>query len=110
LYMAISQIPGGAAGVYEISRESGKLSIHTSLDPTVRVTIWGLIIGGAFYNLIQMATDQVSVQRYLTATSLRASQRALWIKLALLLPVIAVFYITGLVLFAFYHSQGDPLQ
>ena len=38
-----------------------------SLDPTVRVTLWGLLIGAAFMHLVQMATDQVSVQRYLTA-------------------------------------------
>jgi len=60
-------------------------------------------------NLVQMATDQVSVQRYLTATSLKEAQRSLWLKLALTLPVIAVFYVSGVVLFAFYHVHGDPL-
>jgi sodium-coupled monocarboxylate transporter 8/12 len=110
LCLAVSQVSGGASGVYEISRAGGKLALNTSLDPTVRVTLWGLVIGGAFYNLIQMATDQVSVQRYLTATSLRAAQRSLWIKLAFLLPVIAVFYVTGLALYAFYQIHGDPLK
>ncbi len=108
--MALSHIPGGVSGVYEISRDGGKLALSLSWDPTVRVTLWGVLIGGVFYNLIQMATDQVSVQRYLTATSLKTAQRSLWIKLALVLPVIAVFYLTGLVLYAFYQTRGDPLK
>jgi len=108
--MALSHIPGGVSGVYEISRDGGKLALNLSWDPTVRVTLWGLLIGGVFYNLIQMATDQVSVQRYLTATSLKTAQRSLWIKLACVLPVIAVFYLTGLVLYAFYQTEGDPLK
>jgi sodium-coupled monocarboxylate transporter 8/12 len=68
-----------------------------------------VLIGGVFTNLVQMATDQVSVQRYMTAPDLKAAQRALWIKLALTLPTIAVFYLSGLVLFAFYQTRTDPL-
>ena len=60
-------------------------------------------------HLVQMATDQVSVQRYLTATSLKEAQRGLWLKLWLVLPVTAVFYGTGVVLYAFYQVHGDPL-
>ena len=58
---------------------------------------------------MQLATDQVSVQRYLTATSLKEAQRALWLKFWLLIPVSIVFYLTGLVLYAFYQAHGDPL-
>jgi sodium-coupled monocarboxylate transporter 8/12 len=107
--VALAHIPDGLAGVWRISQAAGKLQIEMSLDPTVRVTLWGVLIGGAFMNLVQMATDQVSVQRYLTATDLRAAQRSLWIKLALTLPTIAVFYLSGLVLYAFYQTRGDPL-
>jgi sodium-coupled monocarboxylate transporter 8/12 len=56
-----------------------------------------------------MATDQVSVQRYMTATSLKEARRSLWLHLGLTLPVISVFYISGVVLFAFYQIHGDPL-
>ena len=51
----------------------------------------------------------MSVQRYLTATSLKEAQRALWLKFWLLIPVFIVFYLTGLVLYAFYQTHGDPL-
>lgn len=106
---AISRVPGGLGGVATIAREGGKLDLSMSFDPTVRLTLWGLLLGSGFMHLVQMATDQVSVQRYLTATSLKEAQRGLWLKLWLVLPVTAVFYGTGVVLYAFYHVHGDPL-
>jgi len=107
--VALNHIPDGVAGAWRISQAAGKLHIDTSLDPTVRVSLWGVLIGGAFMNLVQMATDQVSIQRYMTATDLNAARRSLWIKLALTLPTIAVFYLSGLVLYAFYQTRTDPL-
>jgi sodium-coupled monocarboxylate transporter 8/12 len=107
--VALGHIPDGVMGVYRIGQAAGKFDLSLSLDPSVRVTLWGVLIGGAFMNLVQMATDQVSVQRYLTATNLKEARRALWIKLALTLPVVAIFYLSGIVLFAFYQTQTDPL-
>ncbi len=95
--------------VVDLARDGGKLELSLSLDPTVRVTLWGLLIGSVFMHLVQMATDQVSVQRYLTARSLKEAQRGLWLKLWLVLPVTAVFYGTGVILYAFYRVHGDPL-
>lgn len=107
--VALSKVPGGVGRVIELGKVGGRLDLSLSLDPSVRVTLWGLLFGAAFMYLVQMATDQVSVQRYLSATSLRVARRGLWLKLGLTLPVTAVFYGTGLVLFAFYQVHGDPL-
>jgi sodium-coupled monocarboxylate transporter 8/12 len=107
--VAIVRVPGGMSRVIELGAESGRLNLSLSLDPTVRLTLWGLLIGAAFMHLVQMATDQVSVQRYLSASSLAVARRGLWMKLIMTLPVTAVFYGTGLVLYAFYKVHGDPL-
>jgi sodium-coupled monocarboxylate transporter 8/12 len=106
---ALARIPGGVGQVIDLARDGGKLDVSLSLDPTVRVTLWGLLIGSAFMHLVQMATDQVSVQRYLTAKNLKEAQQGLWLKLWLVLPVTAVFYGTGVILYAFYQIHGDPL-
>lgn len=108
--VAISRVPGGLDKVIELGKEGGRLELSLSPDPTVRVTLWGLLIGAAFMSLVQMATDQVSVQRYLTARDLKTAQRGLWLKLAMTLPVTFVFYGTGLVLYAYYRVHGDPLE
>jgi sodium-coupled monocarboxylate transporter 8/12 len=107
--VAMKGVPGGLAGVIEIGRTHGRFDVSFSLDPTVRLTFWGLVIGGAFLTLVQMATDQVSVQRYLTARSIAGARKGLWVKLAMTLPVTFVFYGTGLVLYAFYRVHEDPL-
>jgi len=108
--IALSRVPGGLAQVVELGHEGGRFELSFSADPTVRLTLWGLLIGAAFMHLVQMATDQVSVQRYLSATSLQVARRGLWLKLFMTLPVTAVFYGTGLVLYAFYRIHGDPLE
>lgn len=107
---ALSRVPGGMGRVVELASQGGKLNLSLSLDPTVRVTLWGLLIGSVFMHLVQMATDQVSVQRYLTAKNLKEAQQGLWLKLWLVLPVTAVFYGTGVILYAFYQVHGDPLS
>ena len=109
LLVAIPKVPGGIGGIYDIGMAAGKFDIDFSFNLTTRITFWAAIIGGTFLNLVQMATDQVSVQRYLTASSLKEARRSLWLKLAFLLPTLIVFYATGLVLFAFYQTRGDPL-
>jgi len=110
LVVASMALPDGFIGALKTGAEHGKFDISLSLDPTVRITLWSALIGGAFLNLVQMATDQVSVQRYLTASSLREAKRALWMKLVLILPVLSIFYMTGLVLFAFYLEKGNPME
>jgi len=107
--LALSRIPGGLGGVIDLARAGGKFHLSLSLDPTTRVTLWGLLVGAAFTHLVQMVTDQVSVQRYLSAKSLAKARRGLWVKLALSLPVSGVFYFTGVILYAFYQIHGDPL-
>ena len=91
LLTALGKVPGGTWQVYHIGQEHGKFAVDFHFSMATRITFWGAIIGGAFMNLVQMVTDQVSVQRYLTATSLKAAQRALWLKLAVLLPTVALF-------------------
>lgn len=109
MFVAAGKVNGGFVGAWETALAGGRLDFSFSLDPHVRITVWSALIGGTFLNLVQMATDQVSVQRYLTAGSLKEAQQSLWIKLWIFLPVFLVFYGTGLLLYAFYAQHGDPL-
>lgn len=105
LAWAVAAVPGGWPAVWDVAAAGGKTRfVHLELDPTVRMTIWNAVLGGVSINLIQMVTDQISVQRYLTAPSLRDSQRALWLKLWLTLPLLLIFCLTGTVLYAYYAT------
>ncbi len=110
MFVALGGIPDGLAGAMDIAREAGHLELDFSFDPTLRVTVWAILIGGTCHNLVLLGTDQVAIQRYMTATSLKSARRAMWMKLFISLPAFSAFFFTGLVLFAFYHHAGaDPL-
>ena len=107
---AIGGVPGGLPAAWELAHAAGKTqAVNLSFDPTVRVTIWAALLGGASHSLVQMVTDQISVQRYLTATSLKDCQRSLWFKLWVTLPLVSLFYLCGTFLFAFYQAHPDRL-
>jgi Na+/proline symporter len=55
-----ARIPGGLSQALDLAREGGRLRIFDfSLSLTTRTTFWALLVGGAFMNMVQMATDQV---------------------------------------------------
>jgi sodium-coupled monocarboxylate transporter 8/12 len=111
LASAIAGIPGGFPAAWQTASAAGKTHFLPLEFDLSRMTVWNAVLGGASINLIQMVTDQISVQRYLTAPSLRDSQRALWLKLWVTLPLLLVFSLTGTVLFAYYRifSNRGPL-
>jgi len=102
---AIAAVPGGLQVIWQLAAADGKTGFwHAELDPTVRITIWSGLLGGASHNLVQMVTDQISVQRYLTAASLKDSQRALWLKLWVTFPLVTLFYLSGTILYGYYKA------
>lgn len=105
---AIAGTPGGLPAAWRFAAADGKTNaINLDLNPTVRMTVWGAILGGTCSNLVQMVTDQIAVQRYLTAKSLAEAQRALWFKLWVTLPLISLFYLTGTVLYGYYRALPE---
>lgn len=109
VWTAIGKIPGGVKEVWEVASTYGQPLPKATLDPSVNYSWASILIGGAVLNLVQMATDQVSVQRYMTARDLKTAQRGLWYKLAAVIPVIGLFYATGSVLRTYYNHAPDPV-
>jgi sodium-coupled monocarboxylate transporter 8/12 len=105
---AIAGVPGGFPAVWHLATEDQKTClVHLELNPAVRMTVWAALLGGCCSNLVQMVTDQIAVQRYLTARSLQESQRALWFKLWVTLPLVGLFYLTGTVLYGYYKARPE---
>lgn len=106
LYHAAHGVPGGLHGAWDLAAADGKTRLlDLSLDPRVRLSLGAALIGGTAANLVQMVTDQIAVQRYLTARSLRECQRALWIKLWVTIPIVAFVYLTGTFLYGYYRAN-----
>jgi SSS family transporter len=109
VWVALGKVPGGLGGMWDTVVADGRMDLSLSFSMSERANLGAVLLAGAFLHLVQMATDQVSVQRYLSAGSLAEAKRSLWIKLWFILPVLVLFYGTGLVLYAFYKTHGDPL-
>ena len=109
VWVALGKVPGGLGGMWDTVVADGRMDLSLSFSMGERANLGAVLLAGAFLHLVQMATDQVSVQRYLSAGSLAEAKRSLWIKLWFILPVLVLFYGTGLVLYAFYKTHGDPL-
>lgn len=107
--VALGKIPDGLAGVWHTAVADGRMDLSLNFSLSERINIWSVLFAAGFMHLVQMSTDQVSVQRYLSAGNLKEARRSLWIKLWFVLPVLVLFYGTGLVLYAFYKQHGDPL-
>lgn len=107
--VAVTHIPGGWSEVWQTASTHGQPLPAATLDPTVRVSWIGVILAGALLSLVQMATDQVAVQRYMTARDMKTARKGLWLKLWVTIPILGLFYFTGAVLRAFYNHAPDPL-
>ncbi len=108
LWVALGAMAGGATQAWEIAREGGRTRfLDLNFSVTERMTLLGAFVGGFFINLTSLVTDQLSVQRYLSAASLNDGKRALWMKLIIMLPLVGVFYYTGLVLYAYYQLHPE---
>ena len=65
-----------AAGGMGSGSADGKTQFFNfSFSPFVRMTFWGRCWADSATRLVQMVTDQISVQRYLTAASLQGMQQ-----------------------------------
>ena len=73
----VSSQASGFSGIWSVAEQGGRTQIlDWSLDPTVRITTWGALIGTLVANLAMYGADQVSVQRYLAAGSLKDMQKS----------------------------------
>jgi Na+/proline symporter len=96
-------IPGGWSGVARVSATMGhKLQVFDfSFHLARKYTFWSGVIGGAFLTMASHGTDQIIVQRLLSARNQRDSRRALLTSGAIVLVQFSVFLLIGVGLFTF---------
>jgi len=102
-YSILSAVPGGWGTIHTIAGHADKFRMFdTSWDLSASYTLWAGVIGGAFLTTASHGTDQLIVQRLLSARNERQA------KMALLSSGVAVFFqfsmflLIGAMLFVFY--------
>jgi solute:Na+ symporter, SSS family len=96
-------VPGGWQTVSTIAGGAGKFHmIDLSWNLTTTYTLWSGVIGGAFLTTASHGTDQLIVQRLLSARSEGESKLALLSSGVAILFQFSLFLLIGAMLFVFY--------
>ncbi|MGL4419506.1 MAG: sodium:solute symporter family transporter, partial [Gemmataceae bacterium] len=76
----VQAIPGGWAQLNELGTAGAKFRLTDfthSWEPKFPLNFWAGLVGGAFFSMASHGADQLMVQRYLCARSLRSARTAL---------------------------------
>ena len=115
IVLILLDLPGGVGKVLEVAQEHDKFSLGSfafNLDSFTASagTFWMVLIYGLFINLNNFGIDQNYVQRYIASSSDTEANKSLWLGACLYVPVSAVFFFIGTMLFAFYQENPEDIQ
>ena len=106
----LERIPGGWETALEVSRSHDKLRVFDfSWELSRSYTFWAGLVGGAFLTTATHGTDQLMVQRYLSARNRREATGALLGSGLAILVQFALFLGLGTLLFVYYREAGVAL-
>jgi len=110
----LHSIPGGWGHVVEVAGPLGKLNIFdfqfalTAKFFATPYTFWAGVAGGCFLTTASHGTDQLMVQRLLSARTQAESRTALLASWVVILIQFTLFLLIGVMLFVFYTEQHLP--
>lgn len=114
LFVILGQVEGGWAHVVEVAMPLGKLQIFdfrfefTSEFFSRTYSFWGGVLGGAFLTTASHGTEQLMVQRLLSAKSEREGSLALFASWFVILFQFTLFLVVGVILFVYYSDNNLP--
>jgi len=101
----LANLPGGWTRLAAFAHEHDKFRlIDLTLDFSKPYTLWSGVLGGIFVTLASHGTDQLMVQRYLSARSRREASWALGLSGFVVCAQFALFLLIGVGLACFYHA------
>jgi len=110
IYVAVVTGAGPSAWWENFSQAGGSQITFFSWDPTVRLTVVGVIVNIFMWEMCTHSSDQVAVQRYLSTPSVKAARNSM-AAYAVFRVLLGLFLaLCGLAVFAFYQQQSglDP--
>jgi solute:Na+ symporter, SSS family len=108
LYGIVHALPGGVDQFLEFGRETGRFRVF-DFDWNLEkpsMTFWAGLIGGTFLTAATHGTDQLTVQRLLSARSQRGAALALGASGVVIFLQFALFLIIGVALACFYATTN----
>ncbi len=112
LFVILGQIPGGWDHVVQMANEANKFQVFdfgfafsTAFFAT-KYTFWAGFLGGCFLTTASHGTEQLMVQRLLSAKSERESRMALFASWFVILFQFTLFLVIGVLLWVYYSDSG----
>jgi SSS family transporter len=113
LGVVLWKFQGDVAHIWQVSADAGITKLFT-FDANVfnpkfwlKMTVWGLFWGTLATNVAAYGSDQVLVQRYISAGSGSMMTRSLMFAAFLNVPVMLLLYFLGLGFYAYYHAPAN---
>jgi SSS family solute:Na+ symporter len=108
LLLLLINMPGGMGAAFDSAMEQSKFSLGT-MDWDLAVQgFWVIMLFGIVENLKNFGVDQNYVQRFLSAKSDKEAVRSMWIGGLTYIPVSALFFLIGTMLFVYYQAIPTP--
>lgn len=114
LVVIIQQAQGGLSHAVEVAARTGKFVVFDFSSPLTPgffdkpYTFWAGIIGGCFLTTASHGTDQLVVQRLLSARNERESRLALMSSWVVVFALFSLFLLIGALLFVHYQENHLP--
>ena len=110
LALILAELDGGLAGLIASGSEASKFHVFNwSWDHTT-ASVWVVLVGNLFNNLVPYTSDQAVIQRYLTTKDEQAAARGIWMNAVMLVPSTLVLFTLGTALWAFYRANPELLD
>jgi solute:Na+ symporter, SSS family len=105
-FLLLHRVPGGWGEVSATAAAAGgKFTVFDfSFNLTTTYTFWAGLLGGMFLTTASHGTDQLMVQRLLSARDERDSRKALFASWVVILAQFTLFLVIGVMLFAYYRD------
>ncbi|HSB14370.1 MAG TPA: sodium:solute symporter [Bryobacteraceae bacterium] len=113
-FVILDKIPGGWDHVWSVASSAGKFQIFDfgfdlSGEFFARTySFWAGILGGCFLTTASHGTEQLMVQRLLSARSQNESRMALLGSWVVIFFQFSLFLVIGVILYVFYRQSGSP--
>jgi len=102
--LLVMRMPGGVNHALSVAWGQGKFGFGGWRFDLMLEGFWVVFIFGVVDNLRNFGVDQNFVQRYLAARSDHEARKSLWLGGLLYVPVSALFFLIGTLLFMYYGS------
>jgi SSS family transporter len=105
---AAATLGSGPLEWWALFSQAGRAHIEVfSFDPTVRITLVGMLAMTFFWTLCSNASDQAAAQRYLSTPDVATARRSVWVFALLNMGLTLLLMLCGLALFAFYAGRSE---